>query len=122
LAGVLEYLVGEILEIGGEYAHSSKKLRWAYFLSKRHCPMGTWDFFSNAQKQFSTIFQLVNFQGSRKYSKFVFWPIFRIAPRHVKLAVEGDEELHDLLKDVIIPSAGVYPHIEPILLPRPHTF
>jgi histone H2A len=27
LAGVLEYLVGEILEIGGEYAHSSKKLR-----------------------------------------------------------------------------------------------
>ena len=40
----------------------------------------------------------------------------RINPRHVYLAVRNDSELHELLKDVTFPSAGVVPHVHPNLL------
>lgn len=41
-----------------------------------------------------------------------------IQPRDVKLAIGTDSELNELLKDVIIPGAGVLPNIEPFLLPK----
>lgn len=40
----------------------------------------------------------------------------RINPRHVYLAVRNDSELHELLKHVTFPSAGVIPHIHANLL------
>ena len=39
-----------------------------------------------------------------------------IYPRHIMLAVRYDEELNQLLSNVIIPSAGVVPHIHKLLL------
>ena len=42
----------------------------------------------------------------------------RISPRHLLLAIISDEELHKLLKSVVIPGAGVLPHIQPELLGR----
>lgn len=42
----------------------------------------------------------------------------RITPRHITLAIQNDDELKELLKDVTIPSGGVLPHIEPVLLPK----
>jgi len=42
----------------------------------------------------------------------------RIVPRHVQLAIRNDEELSKLLSDVTLPSAGVLPHINAVLLPR----
>lgn len=46
----------------------------------------------------------------------------RIVPRHILLAVGHDEELHKLLKDVTIPSGGVIPNINPILLQKKASF
>lgn len=46
----------------------------------------------------------------------------RIVPRHILLAVGHDEELHKLLKDVTIPSGGVIPNINPVLLQRKASF
>lgn len=43
----------------------------------------------------------------------------RITPRHLTLAIRKDDELHELLKTVIIPWGGVYPYIEPELIPPP---
>ncbi len=40
----------------------------------------------------------------------------RIHPRHILLAIENDEELKALLRDVQIPGGGVFPHIHPVLL------
>lgn len=40
----------------------------------------------------------------------------RVAPRHVLLAVRGDEELDDLLGRVTIASGGVKPHIHKALV------
>ena len=43
----------------------------------------------------------------------------RIIPRHIQLAVRGDEELNKLLGSVTIASGGVVPHIHHrLLLPR----
>ena len=41
----------------------------------------------------------------------------RIIPRHIMLAIKNDDELNELLKSVILPSAGVQPHINAMLLP-----
>lgn len=46
----------------------------------------------------------------------------RVIPRHILLAVGHDEELHKLLKDVTIPSGGVVPNINPVLLQRKACF
>lgn len=46
----------------------------------------------------------------------------RIVPRHILLAVGHDEELHKLLKGVTIPSGGVIPNINPILLQKKASF
>eukprot|EP00116_Pleurobrachia_bachei_P008316 sb/3468578/ len=46
----------------------------------------------------------------------------RIVPRHILLAVGHDEELHKLLKHVTIPSGGVIPSINPVLLQRKASF
>jgi len=40
----------------------------------------------------------------------------RISPRHLLLAIRGDEELDKLLSNVIIPGGGVIPHIHKYLL------
>ena len=40
----------------------------------------------------------------------------RISPRHIMLAIRGDEELNQLLSDITIASAGVVPHIHKELL------
>eukprot|EP00116_Pleurobrachia_bachei_P014685 sb/3474947/ len=42
----------------------------------------------------------------------------RITPRHVLLAIGNDEELHELLKNVTIPGAGVIPYVNPALLKK----
>lgn len=42
----------------------------------------------------------------------------RIQPRHVKLAVENDAELKELLKGVTIADGGVRPNSNPVLLPK----
>ncbi|GMG99732.1 hypothetical protein Nepgr_001572 [Nepenthes gracilis] len=42
----------------------------------------------------------------------------RINPRHVLLAVRNDEELGKLLQGVTIPSGGVLPNINAVLLPK----
>lgn len=42
----------------------------------------------------------------------------RLLPRHIMLAIENDPELKELLGAVLIPHAGVMPHIEPSLLPK----
>lgn len=41
-----------------------------------------------------------------------------IKPRHIQLAVRGDEELNKLFKDVIIPEGGVMANINQFLLPK----
>lgn len=41
----------------------------------------------------------------------------RIAPRHLMMAIRNDEEMSELLKDVVIPEAGVVPFIHEVLLP-----
>jgi histone H2A len=41
----------------------------------------------------------------------------RVIPRHILLAIANDEELHELLKHVTIPQAGVLPRIHPELMP-----
>ena len=41
----------------------------------------------------------------------------RIMPRHIQLAVRGDEELDKLLEDVTISEGGVIPHINAALMP-----
>jgi len=46
----------------------------------------------------------------------------RIIPRHILLAVGHDEELHLLLKGVTIPSGGVIPNINPVLLQKKTSF
>lgn len=43
----------------------------------------------------------------------------RIVPRHVMLAIRGDEELSTLTKDAIISQGGVLPSIHRSLLPPP---
>lgn len=45
----------------------------------------------------------------------------RITPRHICLAIRGDEELAELLKNVTISEGGVIPHIRPELQPRKTT-
>ncbi len=41
----------------------------------------------------------------------------RITPRHIFLAINGDEELDKLYKNVVIPG-GVMPHIHAVLIPK----
>lgn len=66
LAGVLEYLTAEILELAG-----------------------------NASKDMK---------------------VKRVTPRHILLAVQGDEELKKLLDTVVIRGGGVIPHIHKAML------
>eukprot|EP00198_Chlamydomonas_reinhardtii_P001805 XP_001691141.1 histone H2A variant [Chlamydomonas reinhardtii] len=40
----------------------------------------------------------------------------RISPRHISLAVRTDPELDRLFAAVVLPAAGVVPHIQPELL------
>ena len=40
----------------------------------------------------------------------------RITPRHLTLAIEGDEELKKLLDTVVIRGGGVLPHVHASLL------
>jgi histone H2A len=68
LAGVLEYLCAEVLELSGNAAKDLKKKR--------------------------------------------------ITPRHLSLAVQGDEEISNLLGRAIIASGGVIPHIHKELVNR----
>lgn len=68
LAGVLEYLVTEILDLAAEVAKANKKVR--------------------------------------------------IIPRHLMMAVQRDEELSPLLKNVVFAESGVMPYIHPVLLPK----
>ena len=42
----------------------------------------------------------------------------RITPRHLRLALHRDEELHKLLGGVTIAVGGVYPGIHQVLLPN----
>ncbi len=39
-----------------------------------------------------------------------------ITPRHIYLAVENDQELENLLRDVTIMESGVVPNIHPVLM------
>ena len=45
----------------------------------------------------------------------------RILPRHIMMAVRGDDELSIITADVIFPACGVLPHIHPILVPLKKT-
>jgi histone H2A len=90
LAAVLEYLVAEIMEIAGNSASANKKVRYGLNFS------------------LTEISQL---------NRSCFC-ISRIIPRHILLSIHADDELKEVLKDVIIPDAGVFPHIEPALLPK----
>jgi histone H2A len=40
----------------------------------------------------------------------------RMTPRHIMLAIRNDEELHKLLKNVILPGDGVIPNIHAVLI------
>lgn len=40
----------------------------------------------------------------------------RIVPRHIRVAVDNDEDFSKLLKDVVIPEGGVIGTIHPVLL------
>jgi len=42
----------------------------------------------------------------------------RITPRHIVLAVRGDEELNKVFGSVTISSGGVIPHIHKSLIPK----
>ena len=67
LAGVIEYLVAEILELAGNAARDNKKTR--------------------------------------------------ITPRHIQLAIAGDEELDRIMGNTTIAGGGVVPHIHSALVP-----
>ena len=45
----------------------------------------------------------------------------RITPRHLMMAMRGDDELNIITADVIIPGTGVLPHIHPVLVPLKKT-
>ena len=68
MAGVLDYLCQEIMELSGEYAMKMKKSM--------------------------------------------------IKPRHIKLAINDDEELCKIFGQAVIREGGVVPHIEEALLPK----
>lgn len=42
----------------------------------------------------------------------------RITPRHIMQAIQGDQELSQLLRHATIPHAGRLPGIHPVLLPK----
>lgn len=42
----------------------------------------------------------------------------RITPRHVYLAIRGDDELEKLCRDSIIPQSGIIPCIHSALIPK----
>mmetsp|Transcript_7734 Transcript_7734/g.21954 ORF Transcript_7734/g.21954 Transcript_7734/m.21954 type:complete len:208 (+) Transcript_7734:60-683(+) len=42
----------------------------------------------------------------------------RITPRHLTLAVRGDEELDHFIGNISVPAGGVIPHLHKSLLPR----
>jgi histone H2A len=82
-AAILEYLTAEILELAG----ASRALS-CLLLSRTACAYASRDE-GNASKDLR---------------------VKRITPRHLQLAVRGDEEL-DLLVKATIPSGGVKPFI-----------
>jgi len=44
--------------------------------------------------------------------------VSRIAPRHLQLALRGDEELDTIMREVTVAGGGVIPHIHRSLLPK----
>ena len=68
MAGMLDYLIGEIFELSGDIAAQDKKTR--------------------------------------------------INNRHIKLALNGDEELCKIFGSAVILQGGVVPHIEEALIPK----
>ena len=41
----------------------------------------------------------------------------RLRPRHLMLAIRGDDKLSKFLSDVIVPESGTWPYVHPFLLP-----
>eukprot|EP01070_Trichotokara_eunicae_P004778 Trichotokara_eunicae@DN4161_c0_g1_i2.p1 len=68
LAGVIEYLIAEVLEVAGAACKEAKK--------------------------------------------------GRIAPRHIQMAISGDDELSSLFKGVTISEGGRAPVVHDVLLPK----
>ena len=95
-AAILEYLTAEVLELAGNASKDMKVIIFSFFILKQQKLMFV-IYFSSFVFKFSTkVFFLKKNQVSR------------ITPRHLKLAIKGDDELDTLIKATIAGGGVLY--------------
>jgi histone H2A len=106
VAAILEYLTAEVLELAGPYDIDCCR---ETFRSDSPCPFLSFShvhFFSSLNACHHLL--LANIGNAAKDLR-----VKRITPRHLQLAIRGDEEL-DAMIQATIAGGGVLPHIHKV--------